>query len=73
MLSNKTFSLFAIAAITLVLLANVEAAPAKASLEDRIACKICDKPPECNLRCPGGYCDINYCTCLAMCKKGNIP
>ncbi|KAF9324005.1 hypothetical protein BG006_000944 [Podila minutissima] len=52
MLSNKTFSLFAIAAIALMLLANVEAAPAKASLEDRITCRICDEPLECNLRCP---------------------
>lgn len=33
MLSNKTFSLFTIAAVALMLLATVEAAPAKASLE----------------------------------------
>ncbi|KAG0039986.1 hypothetical protein BGZ82_005798 [Podila clonocystis] len=73
MLSNKTFSLFAVAAVALMLLATVEAAPAGASLEDRIACRVCDEPPECNFHCPGGYCDINYCTCRAMCKKGNIP
>ncbi|KAF9315301.1 hypothetical protein BG003_003170 [Podila horticola] len=71
MLANKTLRpLFIAAAAAITLLATVEAAPAA----DAISCVVCDDPPVlCNLRCPGGYCDINYCTCRPMCKKGVPP
>ncbi|KAF9350676.1 hypothetical protein BGX26_011202 [Mortierella sp. AD094] len=73
MLATKSFRpLFVIAAAAVFMLmasTNVEAAPAS----DALACQVCEEPPECNLRCTGGYCDINYCTCRAYCRKGPIP
>ncbi|KAF9290082.1 hypothetical protein BGZ74_000575 [Mortierella antarctica] len=50
-------------------LATVEAAPAANALH----CVVCDEPSECNLPCRGGYCDINWCTCRPVCKKGVPP
>ncbi|KAF9290083.1 hypothetical protein BGZ74_000576 [Mortierella antarctica] len=59
MLANKNFRhLFLVAAATVMLMATVEAAPAA----DALCCTICENPPiECNLRCPGGYCEIDIC------------
>ncbi|KAG0336789.1 hypothetical protein BG000_006178 [Podila horticola] len=78
MLANKTLRpLFIAAAAAIMLLATVEAAPAAGTahkISNTISCVVCDDPPVlCNLRCPGGYCDINYCTCRPMCKKGVPP
>ncbi|KAF9324947.1 hypothetical protein BG006_000094 [Podila minutissima] len=68
----KTFRpLFVAAAIAFMLMATVEAAPAA----DALRCQICDDYPQCEPdMCPGGYyCQVNYCTCLTRCIKGNDP
>ncbi|KAF9315298.1 hypothetical protein BG003_003167 [Podila horticola] len=71
MLANRTLRpLFIAATVVIMLLATVEAAPAA----DALRCVVCEDPPiECNLRCPGGYCDIDLCRCRPVCRKGMIP
>ncbi|KAG0033580.1 hypothetical protein BGZ81_008019 [Podila clonocystis] len=70
MLANKTFRpIFIAAAAVIMLLAIVEAAPTA----DALRCVICDEPPDCNLPCRNGYCEINWCTCRPKCRTGIPP
>ncbi|KAG0092529.1 hypothetical protein BGZ93_008064 [Podila epicladia] len=78
MLDNKTFRpLFIAAAAANLLLVTIEVALAADTVHKffkftihALRCVVCDEPPECNLPCRGGYCDINWCTCRHVCKKG---
>ncbi|KAF9324945.1 hypothetical protein BG006_000092 [Podila minutissima] len=71
MLANKTFRhFFLVTAAAIMLMATVEAAPAADALRSTICV---NSPIECNLRYPGGYCEIDLCRCRPVCKKGMIP
>ncbi|KAG0092527.1 hypothetical protein BGZ93_008066 [Podila epicladia] len=65
MLANKTFNIFMITTV-FMLLAIVEAAGSN-------TCVPCPRPPLCNLECRGGYCIIDRCLCAPKCRKGIPP
>ncbi|KAG0035046.1 hypothetical protein BGZ81_001105 [Podila clonocystis] len=74
MLANKTIRLTIATVAMFMLMATVEAAPAGEAAAVP-ACVVCDEPPEfCSRPCsPGYWCDVNYCSCRAYCRKGPIP
>ncbi|KAF9318938.1 hypothetical protein BG000_001898 [Podila horticola] len=74
MLANKTIRLAIATAAMFMLFATVEAAPTGEAAAVP-ACVVCDNPPQfCGRPCsPGYWCDVNYCTCKALCRKGPIP
>ncbi|KAF9425348.1 hypothetical protein BGZ94_007600 [Podila epigama] len=71
MLANKTFLIAAIATFMAMATTSVQAAPSTPDLTRR--CVQCDKFPDCGYCPPRHYCDVNYCSCTARCKKGMIP
>ncbi|KAG0056644.1 hypothetical protein BGZ83_004169 [Gryganskiella cystojenkinii] len=59
--------------VMMTILFMVMSAEAAAINPDSVACVTCPGGPVCPRCNIGSYCDENFCTCTARCKKGIPP